>query len=177
MALQNEYEPYYLQFGVGMGTLFGLGNGFYDIAAGRGTGGMYIQGTFSSSSTSSTIILLDTIYGAATGAVVGTAINLMRDERLVTGMQYGSGAGAWAGFAFGLVDAYVISSAGDFDDFDDFDDFGAHSTRGMIQWDGGARTQAGFLTPMNYATMQGGQAGPEVTLHAGAELFHLNISL
>ena len=69
----------------------------------------FISGVFNDGSNSSIIILLDTFYGAAGGAILGTAVMLVANRPIIDGLQYGSGAGAWAGFAFGLLDSFVFA--------------------------------------------------------------------
>lgn len=110
MALQNSEQLDPVRFGVGLGTLGGLAIGTHDIAQ-AGEGQRYvIDGTFNRGHATTVIILLDSMYGGATGALVGSAINLMADEPIVNGIQYGVGAGIWGGFFFGLVDAFYLSS-------------------------------------------------------------------
>ena len=110
MALQNSKALDPVRFGVGLGTLGGLGIGAHDVAQASEGERYLIDGTFNTGHATTVIILLDTIYGGATGILVGSAINLMADEPLVNGVQYGVGAGCWGGFLFGLVDALYLSS-------------------------------------------------------------------
>ena len=110
MALQNSEQLDPVRFGVGLGTLGGLAIGAHDVAQSKNGQQYLIDGTFNRGNATTVIILLDSIYGAATGALVGTSINLMVDEPLVNGLQYGVGAGTWGGFLFGLVDAFYLSS-------------------------------------------------------------------
>lgn len=105
MALNNNDDTLPLRYGVGIGTLTGLAIGVYDT--GREAETLY--GTFRSSRYTSTIIMLDTFLGSATGAVVGMAVALLRQDEIVKGVQYGAGAGAWAGFGFGLIDGFLLS--------------------------------------------------------------------
>lgn len=121
VALQDnsDIDLYPVQFGMGMGTLMGLGTGIYDMSRSGGQHGYYVQGLISRSGTTGTIILLDTAYGAATGTIVGVAISLMTQSPVVKGMQFGAAAGAWGGFAFGLVDAFVLSGSSGLSSFYD----------------------------------------------------------
>lgn len=121
VALQDnsEIDLYPVQFGMGMGTLMGLGTGIYDMSRSGGQHGYYVQGLISRSGTTGSIILLDTAYGAATGTIVGVAISLMTQSPVVKGMQFGAAAGAWGGFAFGLVDAFVLSGSSGLSSFYD----------------------------------------------------------
>ena len=70
---------------------------------------MIVSGTFNDGNNSTIIVLLDTFYGAAAGAVVATSVMLVANEPLVQGLQYGAGAGAIAGFGFGLFDTFVLA--------------------------------------------------------------------
>ena len=108
MALTNDTDFYPLQVGLGLGTLYGLGVGAYDLLK---TGGnpTVVSGIFNDGNNSTIIVLLDTFYGAAAGAVVATSVMLVANEPLVQGLQYGAGAGAIAGFGFGLFDTFVLA--------------------------------------------------------------------
>ncbi|MCC5927543.1 MAG: hypothetical protein JJU41_13400 [Bacteroidetes bacterium] len=114
MGLQNSSDITPIRFGVGAGTLFGLGVGIYDVSRLDGLGMYYVDGLFNSSEYSALIVLLDTGYGTVTGAILGMAIGLMANENILTFMQYGASAGAIAGFTFGLVDAFYLSSTPSF---------------------------------------------------------------
>jgi hypothetical protein len=111
MALQNDSDFRPLQVGLGLGTLYGLGAGAYDIASGNGQE-LVVSGMFNKGNNTSIIVLLDTFYGAAAGAVIGTSIMLIADEPIVEGLQYGSATGAWIGFGVGMIDAFVFSERG-----------------------------------------------------------------
>ncbi len=54
IALQNksDVDYYPLQFGVGMGTIFGLGVGFYDLSQATTGSGYYVDGIISSAGAS-----------------------------------------------------------------------------------------------------------------------------
>jgi hypothetical protein len=108
MALTNETDFYPLQVGLGLGTLYGLGMGAYDLLE---TGGndQLISGTFNDGKNSTIIVLLDTFYGAAAGSIVATSVMLVANEPLIGGLQYGAAAGAFAGFGFGLFDTFVLA--------------------------------------------------------------------
>ncbi|MCH8569223.1 MAG: hypothetical protein LAT67_13190 [Balneolales bacterium] len=119
MALVNDanYRP--LTMGIGLGTIGGVGIGIYDMIT--MSSGMRVHGLLNSSPTSGGIIFLDTLYGAGIGGLVGMAVALIGDSSIVSGIQYGSGAGAYAGFAFGLVDAFYFGAVGSQGDVFDFD--------------------------------------------------------
>lgn len=109
MALQNsdEFEP--ARVGLGAGTLYGIGVGVYDITQTQPGQQFYISGTFNDATNSSVLVLLDTIYGAAGGALIASSISLILKKPLDTALQYGSGTGAWVGFGFGLIDAFMLA--------------------------------------------------------------------
>ena len=108
MALTNDTDFYPLRVGLGLGTLYGLGVGAYDLLK-TGANPVIVSGTFNDGNNSTIIVLLDTFYGAAAGAVVATSVMLVANEPLVQGLQYGAGAGAIAGFGFGLFDTFVLA--------------------------------------------------------------------
>lgn len=109
MALQNsnDYRP--VEVGLGAGTLYGIGLGAYDISQTDRGEQFYISGTFNDGTNRSILVLLDTIYGAAGGMIVGTSITLIMQERVEKGLQYGAGAGAWLGVGFGLIDTFILA--------------------------------------------------------------------
>lgn len=108
MALNNSTDFAPLRVGVGLGTLYGVGVGAYDIASSGGQQ-LIVQGLFNDGNNTSIIVLLDTFYGAAAGAVITTSVMLVANEPLVDGLQYGAGIGAWVGFGVGLIDAFALS--------------------------------------------------------------------
>ncbi|MFO7847105.1 MAG: hypothetical protein R6V27_11115 [Balneolaceae bacterium] len=109
MGLQNSDDFAPLRIGLGAGILGGAGIAVYDIATLPQGQQFFISGLFNDGNNSSIIILLDTMYGAAGGAVLGTAVMLIQNKPIVEGLQYGGGAGVWAGFGLGLVDAFMLS--------------------------------------------------------------------
>lgn len=109
MGLQNSDDFAPARVGVGAGTLFGIGVGFYDVSQVAKGEQFYISGTFNDGTNTSIIVLLDTFYGAAAGAVVASSITLIANKPIVDALQYGSSAGAWVGFGFGLIDAFALS--------------------------------------------------------------------
>ncbi len=109
MALQNSNEFRPVEIGLGAGTLYGIGLGAYDMSQIDNGEQFYISGTFNDGTNRSILVLLDTIYGAAGGMIVGTSVTLILQERIAKGLQYGAGAGAWVGFGFGLIDAFAIA--------------------------------------------------------------------
>jgi len=109
MGLQNSDDFAPLRIGLGAGILGGAGIAVYDIATLPQGQQFFISGLFNDGNNSSIIILLDTMYGAAGGAVLGSAVMLIQNKPIVEGLQYGGSAGAWAGFGLGLVDAFMLS--------------------------------------------------------------------
>lgn len=109
MGLQNDDDFAPLRIGLGAGILAGTGVAIYDVATLPQGQQFFISGTFNDGNNSSIIILLDTMYGTGGGAVLGTAIMLIQNKPIVEGLQYGGSAGAWAGFGFGLIDAFMFS--------------------------------------------------------------------
>ncbi|MFU8861228.1 MAG: hypothetical protein ACNA8K_12495 [Cyclonatronaceae bacterium] len=145
MALANSDDWRPLRFGAGFGTIAGLGLGIYDFS--QSQGGVYtIDGVFNQANYTSQIILMDTFYGAVTGTLVGMAVTLIMDEKVIYGLQYGVGAGTWAGFAFGLVDAFAISRGPTEFRYEDFGDYSSAPTgqSGMIQMQVNNRQTIGF---------------------------------
>lgn len=109
MGLQNNNNFAPLRVGLGAGILGGAGIALYDVTTTPQGQQFFISGTFNDGNNSSILILLDTMYGAGTGAVLGTAIMLIQNKPLIEGLQYGGSAGAWAGFGFGLLDAFMFA--------------------------------------------------------------------
>lgn len=108
MALANSDSFHPLRVGLGLGTLYGIGMGGFDIAKGEGNE-ILVSGLFNDGNNSSIIVLLDTFYGAAAGAVIVTSIMLVANEPLLDGLQYGAGIGAWVGFGFGVFDTFILA--------------------------------------------------------------------
>lgn len=108
MALENSNDFRPVEVGLGGGTLYGIAMGAYDMTQIEQGDQFYISGTFNDGTNRSILVLLDTFYGAAGGMVVGSSVTLIIQERIEKGLQYGAGAGAWLGFGFGLVDAFVL---------------------------------------------------------------------
>lgn len=109
MAIQNSGDRGPLRFGLGAGLLYGIGVGIYDLSIVPKGQRFYTSATFNSGHNSTIIVLLDTIYGAAAGAIIGSAVCLVGGYPILNGLQYGAGAGTWAGFGFGLIDSFVLA--------------------------------------------------------------------
>lgn len=113
MALQNSSDVAPLRVGVGLGILYGAGVGLYDNSIVPKGQQFYISGTFNDGRNSTIIVLLDTFYGAVGGATIGGAISLIANDPIVEGLKRGSGAGAWLGFGFGLIDSFFLAQGPD----------------------------------------------------------------
>ena len=109
MGLKNSGDLAPLRIGLGAGILGGAGLALYDVTTLPSGQHFFISGIFNDGNNSSIIILLDTFYGAAGGAILGTAIMMIGNKPLLEGLQYGSGAGAWVGFGFGLLDSFIFA--------------------------------------------------------------------
>ena len=109
MALNNDSDISPLRIGIGSGVLGGFAVALYDVASLPAGQEFFISGVFNDGRNSSIIILLDTFYGAAGGAILGSAITLISNSPVVDGLRVGSGIGAWTGFGFGLIDSFVLA--------------------------------------------------------------------
>ncbi|MCC5913856.1 MAG: hypothetical protein JJU46_05730 [Balneolaceae bacterium] len=109
MALNNSNDFAPLRVGLGAGIIGGAGIALYDVATLPSGQRFFISGIFNDGNNSSIIILLDTMYGVAGGALIGTAAMLIANRPVVDGLQYGAGIGAWTGFTFGLVDSFLYA--------------------------------------------------------------------
>lgn len=114
MALKDNEDFAPVRIGLGAGTLYGIGVGIYDVSQIDKGQQFYLSGTFNDATNSSIIPLLDTLYGAAGGALIASSVSLIIKEPFVEALQYGSGIGAWAGFGFGLVDAFILAEGPNF---------------------------------------------------------------
>lgn len=109
MLIANDFESYRpLSIGFGTGTIVGLGLGIYDMTSNPSG----YSGIFNSSETSGQLILTDTFYGTLTGALVGFAVTLISENKLVDGLRVGAGIGAWAGLGFGIIDTFILNKMG-----------------------------------------------------------------
>lgn len=105
---KNMEDLYALQIGLGVGTLYGLGLGIYDVASTNGSQ-LLVSGFFNDATNTSAILLMDTFYGAAVGTVVSASITLLSDDPSFQQVKSGLGIGAFAGFGFGIVDGFLIA--------------------------------------------------------------------
>jgi hypothetical protein len=181
MGLQNSTnykDP--LRVGVGLGMLAGVGLATFDLVQVE-NGRDLVHGTFISGNNSSVVLLIDTIYGAVAGSVIGTAIILVANEPLTDGLQYGASLGGWLGFGFGLVDTFILSRnrtmsplGGSFDS--DFASVEVGSTSNSLRSASSisrdSAVQLGFLQPdlthivtFETGSFSGGQVVPKPVLN------------
>jgi hypothetical protein len=148
-----------IRVGFGAGTLAGLGLGVYDVSYSSG----YIDGYLTSASTTGQVIAMDTFYGAGTGAIVGFAISLIGNQDILEGLKVGGGYGAWAGFAFGLAETFLLGSVGGSGGYGSSYMTG-NTVNGMIQYQTPG-FNIGFVAPSNFSYIQGGTINwtPSVT--------------
>lgn len=175
MALQNsnDFEP--ARVGVGLGILYGMGTGIYDISTVSIGDQFYISGMFNDGTNSTIIVLLDTFYGAAAGAVISTSVSLIANESILDGLQYGTSAGAWVGFGFGLIDSFMLAKR-----HHDIQAVPAPSNQasGLIRYSNRKNNVAvGMFNPSvySYRHISGRNIGIRHT--AGIELINLSIGL
>ncbi len=105
---KNLDDLYALQVGLGLGTLYGVGMGGYDVVSGEGRE-ILVSGFFNDGDNSSIIVLMDTFYGAAGGGLIAMSLSLVSNEPLVDATKYGLGLGAFIGFGFGVIDTFIIA--------------------------------------------------------------------
>lgn len=171
MALNNSSDFAPLRVGLGLGTLYGIGVGAYDISQ-SGGGQMIVTGTFNDGNNSSIIVLLDTFYGAAAGAVVASAVMLIANEPIVRGLQYGSSAGAVAGFSFGLIDSFMLSER-----ITPATASASTSANGLLAINFDDKKSIGFLSPAVFTTIDAQPSKMSVKWNTAIELVNLKISL
>lgn len=170
MGLQNSDDFSPLRVGLGAGILGGAGLAAYDVTTLPKGQQFFISGVFNDGNNSSIIILLDTLYGAGGGAVLGTAVMLIRDKPILDGLQYGGSAGAWAGFGLGLVDAFALAERNS--------DFVAQKISGrtsLIEYDTGMLDIA-LLQPEIYQQTIFGNNSLSVNINPGVKLLSVGAS-
>ncbi len=149
MLLNNDGNWAPMRVGVGTGTLFGVGIGFYDAYHIPRDDDYYIDAFFSSGSHRGSIILMDTFYGAATGALVGSAIGLISGtgSEILDGLRVGTATGAFIGASFGVFDAFIIGEPVPFDQY--FNEYmgAAPSTSGIFSVDLNGTSTVEFIEP------------------------------
>jgi hypothetical protein len=173
MALNNSTDFSPLRVGVGLGTLYGIGTGAYDVAASGGQQ-LIVSGLFNDGNNTSIIVLLDTFYGAAAGAIITTSIMLVAEKPLVEGLQYGSAIGAWVGFGVGVIDAFALSerktppSAAYLTP--------SNSADGLVGIQFNEKTSIGLVSPSVIQTLRTNQTGLNTKINASVDLLNLKVS-
>lgn len=109
MGLNNTTDFTAFRIGLGSGILFGTGVAIYDVATVPRGQRFFISGLLNDGENSTIIILLDTVYGAAIGVALSSAIALIGNHSITDTLKYGAGSGAWLGFGFGMVDAFMLA--------------------------------------------------------------------
>lgn len=170
MGLQNSDDFSPLRVGLGAGILGGAGFALYDVTTLPKGQQFFISGVFNDGNNSSILILLDTLYGVGGGAVLGTAVMLIRDKPLLEGLQYGGSAGAWAGFGFGLIDAFVLAERNN-----DFIAQKISGRSGLIEYDMGMLDVA-LLQPELYQQTIFGNNSLSMNINPGVKLFSFGAS-
>lgn len=178
MGLRNSNDFAPLRVGVGAGTLYGIGVGVYDLSQVSKGEQYYISGTFNDGDNTTIIVLLDTFYGAAGGAIVASSFNLIANEPIGEGLQYGASIGAFAGFGFGLVDAFILSEkTGDFAPALPEEPGEASGMVSITDAGGKNRYRINLLRPAVYSTTDIKRSSISSKHAAGVELVHLKVGL
>lgn len=110
--VENDGNPILfdeIAFGLGAGILGGIGSGLLDVIQSEGKPDYAVQGTFNVSRNRAGLVVMDTFYGAGAGLILSGAFTLMSDNKSLSNLSEGIGVGAWFGFGFGLVDAFILS--------------------------------------------------------------------
>jgi hypothetical protein len=171
MGLTNSSNLDPIRFGVGAGTLYGIGVAAYDMSRMDGLGYYVVEGTFNATEYSTLIVMLDTFYGSVTGSVLGMAVSLMANESVVKGIQYGASSGAIVGFGFGLVDAFHLSNKQS-----SFISTPVNATnQGLVQITGSNFSLA-LINPVYFNSISPtSQGGISITSHTGLEIAAVSI--
>lgn len=174
MALQNSnnFEP--VRVGLGAGVLYGIGVGVYDISQIDQGQQFYISGTFNDGTNSSILVLLDTFYGAAGGALIASSVALIVKAPLTDALQYGSGIGAWLGFGFGLVDAFVLAKGPHFGQQNMA--VSQSSVGGLLTYKSASESvKIGLLNPALFQQKEIAESSLKTTYHPTLQVINLNI--
>lgn len=164
MGLQNSDDFAPLRIGLGAGILGGAGIAVYDIATLPQGQQFFISGLFNDGNNSSIVILLDTMYGIAGGAVLGSAVMLIQNRPIVEGLQYGGSAGVWAGFGLGLIDAFILSERNR-----DFTANALLNRSSLLEFDAGT-VDIGIGEPALYRTISNTGHSLNVKLNPGVKI-------
>ena len=105
---KNMDDLYAIQVGLGVGMLYGVGVGAYDLASSGGQQ-MLVSGFFNDATNTTAILLMDTFYGAAAGTVISASITLLSSDPNLTDVKTGLGIGTYVGFTFGIFDGFFLA--------------------------------------------------------------------
>ncbi|MDX1672304.1 MAG: hypothetical protein R3211_08175 [Balneolaceae bacterium] len=177
MALNDSDDLEPLRIGVGVGILYGIGVGVYDLSQISKGQQFYISGTFNDGDNTTIIALLDTFYGAAAGAIIASSISLISKEPFDTSLQYGAGTGAWIGFGFGLFDAFVLAERpGDFQELS----FRAPPSpeKGLLSVTGvQEKIYFNLVNPQLYSIKSFSAGAVQIRHRVGIEVMNVHVSL
>jgi len=174
MALENTNDLEAIRIGVGAGALYGISVGIYDVTQVSKGEKFFISGTFNDGNNSTIIVLLDTIYGAAAGAVVATSVTLIINDPIGDALQYGSGIGAWIGFGFGLFDSFVLAERpGDY-----INQGSTDQTGGLLNFTGRDNyVNINVVNPRYYSFREITDTGIRVKHSLGVDFLNLKVKL
>ncbi|SMO41993.1 hypothetical protein [Gracilimonas mengyeensis] len=173
MGLTNDSDFGPLRVGLGLGTLYGMGVGVYDLSSTEGSD-LLVSGMFNDGTNTSIIVLLDTFYGAAAGALVVTSVMLVANEPLLDGLQYGSSVGAWAGFGFGLFDAFLLSERTVVGQA--YNQASPNSANGLLAVNFDEKKSVGFISPTLTQTFQLNAGSIQNKISPAVNLVNLKVS-
>ena len=172
MALTNSDDFYPLQVGLGLGTLYGIGMGAFDVFQGGGKP-VLVSGLFNDGNNSSIIVLLDTFYGAAAGSIIVTSVMLVANEPLLDGLQYGAGIGAFVGFGFGVFDTFFLSErmTGFASNYSP-----GNTANGLMALNFDDQYSVGLINPTVYQTLDISGNNISSSINAGVDLVHVRVN-
>lgn len=177
MALENKVDVAPIRFGVGVGTLYGLGIGVADVSRMKNGQPYEVNGTVNSAGNSAQIILMDTFYGGIAGSLVGMSISLIGNQKVVKGLQYGIGAGVWAGFGFGVVDVFYFGQNHPLFGKTQKIAYSDSGNSGLIQLNTRKIGHFSFVNPVAVSMPVTSKMGLGIKTHLGLEVAHWQISL
>lgn len=173
MGLANNTENLVpLRVGVGIGTLYGLGMGISDLYQNDPAfGNPSHYGLFHGSEYLTMITLFDTMYGGATGSVVGMAVALIGGTSIKKGFTQGGSIGLFGGFVFGLVDAFYLSKnrTGSIQDSDYTTD-----SDGFVTLSVNSNLRISFIQPQMSNYMERKQGATRQTHAITMQIAHIN---
>ncbi|HBX67205.1 MAG: hypothetical protein CL670_12290 [Balneola sp.] len=175
MALNSNSDFAPLRVGVGLGTLYGIGTGAYDVATSGGQQ-LVVSGLFNDGNNTSIIVLLDTFYGAAAGAIITTSIMLIAEKPLVEGLQYGSAIGAWVGFGVGVIDAFALSERKTPSSAAASLATPSNSADGLVGIQFSEKTSIGLVSPSVIQTLRTNPTGLNTQINASVDLLNLKVN-